>query len=159
MDAAIVEQALDLVADGYGVSTAARKLNVPPRTLYDRLVGLDNGRRLSRAKELQADSLADWILRLSRRAVTGKLDPRAAQVAIGAAQWTAARLRPAVYGDRLALTGTDGGPIALSVVDDAELARRVALLLARAAQVALPPARVIDGEHEEIGAPHSEGDG
>ena len=159
MDAAIIEQALDLVADGYGVRTAAEQVGVGRQALRNALARVEWRTPLARAREHQADSIVERMSEVVDRLLAGDMDAHPAKVVLDQWRWLAGKLRPQVYGDRLEVTGRDGGPIALSVVDDAELARRVALLLARAAQAVLPPARVIDGEHEEIGAPHSEGDG
>ena len=160
MDAAIVETVLDQIAAGASLTAICGTGDIPSRRLVRKWLDDEEIRpRYLRAREWQADAHADKIMDWAAACAEGRMDPNAARVAIAASQWTAAKLRPAVYGDRLEVTGRDGGPIALSVVDDAELARRVALLLARASQAMLPPARELDGECQEIGAPHSEGDG
>ena len=148
MDAAVIDQALDLVADGYGIRTVARKTGIRRSTLWDTLESAEYAGRYARARQRQADTIADMIMQIVKHCLAGKLDPNAARVAIDGIKWQASKLKPQVYGDKLALTGADGGPIALTVLDDAELARRVALLLSHA------PGAQIEGEatHEPDGA-------
>lgn len=55
------------------------------------------------ARESQADAHADEIMDIAKRAVRGEVDPNAARVFIDAAKWTASKLRPKVYGEKLDL--------------------------------------------------------
>lgn len=85
--------------------------------------------KYARAREAQADYYADEIVQISDT----EEDPNRARVRIDARKWTAGKLRPRVYGDRVVNehVGKDDGPIA---VDDPNAdARRVAFMLGRAA--------------------------
>lgn len=53
------------------------------------------------AREMQADAHADMIVDAARDVLEGRLDPNAARVAIDALKWTASKLKPKSYGDRL----------------------------------------------------------
>ncbi len=47
--------------------------------------------------------------------LNGDVEPNAARVAIDALKWNAARLHPAIYGEKLAVTGEGGGPVQITV--------------------------------------------
>ncbi|MCI0599950.1 MAG: terminase small subunit protein [Beijerinckiaceae bacterium] len=99
-----------------------------------------------RARELQADAIFDecldiaddsrndWILRNGERAPDTEAIQRA-RLRIDTRKWMAGKLRPKKYGDKLDLThaGADGGPIETKDVSLPQLARKIALILGRAA--------------------------
>lgn len=60
-----------------------------------------------RAREHQADHDADKIGEIAQKVITGELDPNAARVAIEAYKWAAGKRKPKVYGEKLALGGSD----------------------------------------------------
>ncbi len=60
--------------------------------------------RYARAKDQSADTLTEDIHKLAWAAVNGEIDPQAARVAIDAFKWTASKLKPKKYGDKLDLT-------------------------------------------------------
>ena len=66
--------------------------------------GLDDDKELSdcyaRARRHQAESGQSRILDAVDRLFAGDLDPNAARVAIDALKWNAARMHPAVYGEK-----------------------------------------------------------
>ena len=81
------------------------------------------------AREAGLDTMADQMLDLVDNAT-----PETAQVVrvqFDARRWYLSKLAPKRYGDKLELSGSNGGPIEIVQVDDDELARRVALLLSR----------------------------
>lgn len=61
----------------------------------------------ARAREDQADHDADKIGDIAERVVKGKLDPNAARVAIDAYKWAAGKRKPKVYGEKLAIGGSE----------------------------------------------------
>ncbi len=78
------------------------------------------------ARELQADAYADDVVDIADRPKRGKRTKTSAdgktetthgdmvehrKLQIDARKWAAAKLRPKKYGDRVALTGPDGGSI------------------------------------------------
>ena len=60
----------------------------------------------ARAREAQADGFADEIVQIADT----EEDPNRARVRIEARKWVAGKLRPKVYGDRVALGGADDMP-------------------------------------------------
>ncbi len=67
---------------------------------------------IARAREFQAEALDDEMQEITTKMLEGGLDPQAARVAIWAAQWRAARLKPKKYGDKVQteVSGPDGQP-------------------------------------------------
>lgn len=63
----------------------------------------------ARARESQADVMDDLILEAAENVTAA--DANAMKVKIDAYKWRAGRLKPRVYGDKIAVTGGDGGPI------------------------------------------------
>lgn len=97
------------------------------------------------AREMGLDAMADQMLDLVDNAT-----PETAQVVrvqFDARRWYLSKLAPKRYGDKLELSGSNGGPIEIVQVDDDELARRVALLLSRQA------GRQIEGKAQVIDKP------
>lgn len=93
----------------------------------------DFAAKCARAREEQADFMADRVLEVAADVASGDLDPNAGRVVISALQWTAAKLRPKRYGDKVTneLTGKDGQDLIPKEVSNIELARRVAYILTR----------------------------
>lgn len=58
----------------------------------------------TRAKEEAADALADDIQNIADKTLTGEYEPQASRVAIDAYKWTASKLKPKKYGDKLDMT-------------------------------------------------------
>jgi hypothetical protein len=69
----------------------------------------------ARAREDQADVMADAIVELADRATPKNYN--AMRLRVDARKWVASKLKPRVYGDKLTQehTGADGGPIKASV--------------------------------------------
>jgi hypothetical protein len=79
----------------------------------------------ARAREIQADSLADEMLDVARSATNQ--DANAKRVLIDALKWRAAKLRPKIYGDRMRIETEK--PENLSRLSVAELRERLATRL------------------------------
>jgi hypothetical protein len=62
------------------------------------------------AREHQADHDADKIGDIAENVMKGKIDPGAARVAIDAYKWAAGKRKPKVYGDRVAVGGSEDMP-------------------------------------------------
>jgi hypothetical protein len=58
----------------------------------------------TRAKDNQADTNTEDIQDLAKRVVSGEVEPQAARVAIEAYKWTASKLKPKKYGDKIDMT-------------------------------------------------------
>lgn len=58
----------------------------------------------TRAKLESADAFADDIVDVAQKTLKGTYDPQSARVAVDAFKWTASKLKPKVYGDKLDVT-------------------------------------------------------
>ena len=71
--------------------------------------------KYARAREDQADFKADEIEDIANRTLKGEIRPDIARVVIDTKKWTASKLRPKRYGDKLDLT-SDGDKLPPTVV-------------------------------------------
>lgn len=111
------------------------------RTIYRwKLEHEDFAVGIARAREHRAESRSDYIDDLVEQVRLGKLDPHSAKVMIDAEKWQASKEQPRKFGDKVEVSGKDGGPIQVSLTN-LERARRIALLLAETVEngVAAPP--------------------
>jgi|TARA_B100000315_G_C14370848_1_gene492879 hypothetical protein len=53
---------------------------------------------------MQADAHVDLIMDTAMQVLNGEIEPNAARVAIDAMKWTASKLKPRTYGDRIETT-------------------------------------------------------
>ena len=74
-----------------------------------------------RAREEQADHYADEIIEI---ADNQDIEPNSRRIMVDARKWIASRLKPKVYGDKLAIGGADDLPaIKTEVINEAEAFR------------------------------------
>lgn len=128
-----LEQATEicaLLASGQPLVAICRSEETPDiRTVYRWLAVSEEFRQLyARAREDQADTLADQIIEIADTPMLGvktKTDDEGnvettegdmiehRRLQVDARKWIAAKLKPKKYGDKLSteLTGPDGGPI------------------------------------------------
>lgn len=66
----------------------------------------------TRAREDQGDYDADTVAEIRRKVLAGEIEPDVARVATDSCKWTAAKRKPKVYGDRLALDHDVSGSLA-----------------------------------------------
>jgi hypothetical protein len=74
--------------------------------------------KYARACEERADHRAEKIDEIAEKVLSGEVDPQAARVAIDAHKWTASKLKPKRYGDRIDLGNADGVPFQINVIKD-----------------------------------------
>ena len=74
----------------------------------------------TQAREDQSDLYVDSIQEISRKVLKGKVDPAAGRVAIDALKWTAGKMKPKKYGDKLDIShqGEVGGQINIYHIPD-----------------------------------------
>ena len=127
------------LADGESLRSICASEDMPNRATVFRWLGQDDAFRdqYARAREEQADALADDIVEISDEAdVVAKadgeevrlaLDPTAVarnRLRVDARKWVAAKLKPKKYGDRQVLAGDPEAP--LHGLSDADLDARIA---------------------------------
>ena len=105
----IAEAICQGIADGKSLRTVCEDENLPSRETVRRWLRDNESFRgqYARAREEQADYYADDIVEIADT----ESDPQKARVRIDARKWTASKLKPKKYGDRVAVTGPGGGPI------------------------------------------------
>ena len=74
--------------------------------------------KYARACSERADHRAEMIDDIAERCLSGEVDPQAARVAIDAHKWTASKLKPKKYGERLDLGNADGKPFSIELVKE-----------------------------------------
>lgn len=89
------------VAKGKSLASQLERCGTGVSTFY---AGLEKDKELSecyaRARRHQAEAGQSRILEAVDRVLEGDLDPNAARVAIDALKWNAARMHPAIYGEK-----------------------------------------------------------
>lgn len=106
------QEILDRMIEGESLRAICRSTGIPSRTTILRWLDEDESFRgqYARAREMQADYLADLIQEtaLASTPETAHSD----RVKIDAFKWTASKLLPKRYGDKIQHTGADGeGPV------------------------------------------------
>lgn len=121
---------MDRIAQGDSATAIAKSYG---KTVASLCLWLDSDDSVSkayaRAKEFRAHVLVGEIGDVARDVLKGKTEPNAARVAIDAMKWTASKLLPKQYGDKLELAGkveTD------SELSDVQRAARLLAILERA---------------------------
>ena len=71
----------------------------------------------TRARSISADASHDHILALGDMSVAGLVDPAAARVAIDARKWSAGRMKPKIYGERVTHAGDAENPFVISSIE------------------------------------------
>ena len=89
----------------------------------------------AKAREAGADALADEIIAIADAVPIGapSEEVRRAQLRIDTRKWSASKLKPKSYGDRVAaeVTGKDGGPVQVEAPETRDLAKAILSVLHR----------------------------
>ena len=99
----LADKICNQVASGASLRAAGKKHRLAHTTFLS-WVDRDRGGLLEAyrlAREMQADAHVDLIMDAAMQVLNGELDPNAARVAIDAMKWTASKLKPRTYGDRI----------------------------------------------------------
>lgn len=106
------------IAEGESLRSVCRDEAMPSMQTVFNWMGKnpDFVEQYTRAKEASADAHADRIADIGEQTLRGKYDPQAARVAIDAMKWTASKLKPRKYGDKLELSGDKDAPLTVQVV-------------------------------------------
>lgn len=102
----IIERVLSQIQEGISLRKICKEKGSPSRTTFYRWLEQDENLRgqYARARERQADTLADQILDVANE----EPDPARARVKMDAIKWLAGKMKPSTYGDRVDHTSTDG---------------------------------------------------
>lgn len=97
------------LANGESLRTICASKNMPSKANVFRWIAADKtvADQYTRAREAQADSIVDDMLNIADDA---SIDPNDRRVRIDARKWIAGKMRPKVYGDKVAIGGADDLP-------------------------------------------------
>lgn len=141
------------LAGGLSLRRLCRQDDMPALTTVMRWVGENAAFREQyvRALEARGCGYGEQVVDVAQRVMAGELPPDAARVGIDGLKWAAARMAPRVYGDRVALTGADGGPLQIQAVRFAEIvsAPAVAALTHDTGPERVEHGQVIDNVEDE----------
>lgn len=103
---AVADAICERLADGESLRSICRDDDMPAKSTVFKWLGLIPAfaDQYARARETQADSLADDIVDI---ADDKGLEPNDKRVRIDARKWLAGKLRPKAYGDKVAVVGGD----------------------------------------------------
>ena len=112
------------IADGMSLRAACDFDDAPTREIIRAWLNSGDGALVAqyeRAREEQADHYADEIIEI---ADNQDIEPNSRRIMVDARKWIASRLKPKVYGDKLAIGGADDLPaIKTEVINEAEAFR------------------------------------
>lgn len=103
---AVADAICERLADGESLRSICRDDEMPAKSTVFKWLGLIPAfaDQYARARETQADSLADDIVDIADNKT---LEPNDKRVRIDARKWLAGKLRPRAYGDKVAVVGGD----------------------------------------------------
>nr|WP_312295970.1 hypothetical protein [Brevundimonas diminuta] len=103
---AVADAICERLADGESLRSICRDDEMPAKSTVFKWLGLIPAfaDQYARARETQADSLADDIVDIADNKA---LEPNDKRVRIDARKWLAGKLRPKAYGDKVAVVGGD----------------------------------------------------
>jgi hypothetical protein len=106
------------IMDGKSLRQICEAEDMPNRSTVHEWLSKDEifANQYARARDTQADTLADDIVAISDTAVD-KDSAAAAKVRVDARKWVAAKLKPKRYGDKLDLDQTIDGKITIQTID------------------------------------------
>jgi len=139
----VVDEICERIADGESLTQICEEEDKPSRRSVFRWLNDPANelfrRKYARAREASAEATADDVEHISRMAARGEIEPAAARAAIDGLKWSAGKRSPKKYGDKVALTGPDDGPIKvdLSGLSEDQLAQLETLLSTAGAAAAM----------------------
>ncbi len=106
------DKALELVATGMGMQKACDQVGVDRCNFFTQMKKNEElASKYARARERQADHLADEIVQIADEEEC----PNKARVRIDARKWTASKLRPKRYGDKVDLNHNHSGTVKVTI--------------------------------------------
>jgi hypothetical protein len=123
---AIMAEICERLAEGESLRTICADEHMPTKSKVFRWLAEDAAfaDQYARAREAQADTLVDDIVTIADT----EEDANRARVRIDARKWTAGKMRPKVYGDRVAIGGSDDMPAIKTEETGAGIAKLAAYL-------------------------------
>lgn len=96
----------DKLADGMSLKRICEAEDMPSKVTFYNWINKSEDllNKYARAKDDGADALADDIQDIADGVLSGKYDPNAGRVAGDLKKWSASKLKPKKYGDKLDMT-------------------------------------------------------
>ena len=117
----ILESVVNQIIDGKSLRSICRDdASIPDRVTLLRWMDQDDdfAAIIARARDLQAEALHDDMADICHKMESGELDANTGKAIIWAKQWSASKLKPKKYGDRLDLGNADGKPFKIDLVTE-----------------------------------------
>jgi hypothetical protein len=91
------------LANGESLRSICRDDDMPSLGAFFRYVGADqsSAEQYARAREANGDFHGSSVAQIAADVVEGRIPPDVARVAMDAHKWTAGKLKPKVYGDKV----------------------------------------------------------
>ena len=108
------------MAEGSSTTSACREIELPVTTFMTWLKDHpEAAEQYARAREARGMYYGERISEIADRTLNGEYDPAAARVAVDALKWTAARMAPKGFGDKVQaeISGPNGGPIQVTRIE------------------------------------------
>lgn len=101
----LADDICEQLADGKSLREICQQKGMPDRKTVERWIDADSGfaAKCARAREEQAEFHHAEMDVIERKVLAGQLDPKAANVVLSNKRWRMEKLKPKVYGQRLAL--------------------------------------------------------
>ena len=151
--AQVMAEICDIIRDGGTLRESAERLNISSKVIYDWLRKHSEFRdEYDRAREDRGAYYGRRVAEIGEMVEKGEIPPAAGKVAIDAFKWTAARMHPSQYGDRVQVESS----VNMSAqAHDAALDQQYADLLDRIGQAGQ---RALEASASQLGAtPASDG--
>ena len=119
--AEILERVVNQIIDGKSLrSICANDATLPDRVTMLRWMNTDKdfATIIARARDLQAEALHDDMADICHKMESGELDANTGKAIIWAKQWSASKLKPRSFGDRLDIGNADGKPFSIELVKE-----------------------------------------
>jgi hypothetical protein len=119
--AEILERVVNQIIDGKSLrSICANDSTLPDRVTMLRWMNTDKdfATIIARARDLQAEALHDDMADICHKMESGELDANTGKAIIWAKQWSASKLKPRSFGDRLDIGNADGKPFSIELVKE-----------------------------------------
>lgn len=123
-----IEELIDAIERTGSMVAAAKMVGMGRRTIDDWIAADDETAvRILRAREIGHEYRAEQAVMAAKEAE----DAGKGRLAFDADRWFLSKIAPRQFGDKLALTGDEGGPIQVQNMTSAELDARLLVLIGK----------------------------
>lgn len=115
----IAERICEWIAEGKSLREFCERDDAPSKTTVLKWLRTfpEFASQYTRAREDSGHDSHDYVLAISDMCVAGLIDPAAARVAIDARKWSAGKMNPKKYGEKVVHSGDSENPILVGKVE------------------------------------------